>query len=253
MNNNQIFDEMRAMIDSLSSQLDILKEKLDEISLLSAPLDTNDVVKEDTSEAEVQTVAETVEETVEETQVQAQVQTQEAVEEAALSEVEENVEMAAEDELMPESDIPIVEIVDIHDSVSLAEDDENVKTADSSVPEPVQESEPVQEPEQPDSIDLPEADVPIIDALLKRHAWKSDIPGSKVKDVRSAISLNDRVLFINTLFNQDPSLFQSVVQFVNSVESLDEVLYYLSGNYPAWDYESDVVYRFMMAVRRKVD
>ena len=92
----------------------------------------------------------------------------------------------------------------------------------------------------------------VIDRMTTREAWRTDMPGSSVKDIRSAISLNDRILFINSLFDEDPMLFQSVLTKINSMAELDEVVEYLRAERPAWDMESAEVYRFMMAVRRRI-
>ena len=97
-----------------------------------------------------------------------------------------------------------------------------------------------------------EAAAPIIDAMLDKLAWKTDMPGSAVKDVRLAISLNDRILFINKLFAEDPMAFQTAIGRLNARESLDQVMEYVVAEHPDWNLESDIVYRFMMAVRRKV-
>ena len=40
--------------------------------------------------------------------------------------------------------------------------------------------------------------------VAEMQAWRTDMPGTPVKDVRSAISLNDRIIFINYLFGEDP-------------------------------------------------
>lgn len=85
-----------------------------------------------------------------------------------------------------------------------------------------------------------------------RYAWRKDMPGSQVRDIRSAIALNDRVLFINALFQQDPVRFQDALTALNGCESFDTAEDWLRTNYPQWNYDSDVVYRFMMAVRRKL-
>ena len=92
----------------------------------------------------------------------------------------------------------------------------------------------------------------VIDTMTNREAWRTDIPGSAVKDIRSAISLNDRILFINSLFDEDPMLFQAVLTKINAMTDLDEVVEYIRAERPAWDMESDEVYRFMMAVRRRI-
>lgn len=134
------------------------------------------------------------------------------------------------------------------------------------------EEEPVAEPEVAD--DLPEDDdlpffdesetvvetaaepvvksAPIIDTMTDKQAWRTDMPGSPVKDVRSAISLNDRILFINKLFDEDPMAFQEAIGKVNSFETFAQVVEYISSEHSDWNLESDTVYRFMMAVRRKV-
>ncbi len=92
----------------------------------------------------------------------------------------------------------------------------------------------------------------ISDAASAKQAWRTDIPGPEVKDVRSAISLNDRVMFISTLFRDDSMLFQDVVSRINSLNNLEKIVPYLEETFPEWNMDSDLVYRFMMAVRRKV-
>lgn len=92
----------------------------------------------------------------------------------------------------------------------------------------------------------------VIDSRPGKPRWYTDIPGSEVKDVRSAISLNDRVLFICSLFRDDSMLFQDVVNRINSFPTLEKAVEYLSGTFPEWDIYSDNVHRFMMAVRRKI-
>ena len=84
------------------------------------------------------------------------------------------------------------------------------------------------------------------------RAWLTDMPGPEVKDVRSAISLNDRVMFISSLFREDSMLFQDVVSKINAQTSIDKVVSYLEETFPEWNMDSEFVYRFMMAVRRKI-
>ena len=92
----------------------------------------------------------------------------------------------------------------------------------------------------------------VIDSRPDKPRWYTDIPGPEVKDVRSAISLNDRVLFICSLFRDDSMLFQDVVNRINSFPTLEKAVEYLSETFPEWDIYSDNVHRFMMAVRRKI-
>ena len=99
----------------------------------------------------------------------------------------------------------------------------------------------------------PAAPVAVIDVMATKHAWRSDMPGTPVKDVRAAIALVDRALFINALFDEDPMAFMVALNHVNQDETLDAAVEYLAQKHPQWDFDSDVVYRFMMAVRRKVN
>lgn len=92
----------------------------------------------------------------------------------------------------------------------------------------------------------------IADQKYGNEAWRKDMPGPEVKDVRSAISLNDRVMFISTLFRDDSMLFQDVINKINALTTLEKAVQYLKESFPEWDMDSELVYRFMMSVRRKI-
>lgn len=92
----------------------------------------------------------------------------------------------------------------------------------------------------------------IADQKYGNEAWRKDMPGPEVKDVRSAISLNERVMFISTLFRDDSMLFQDVINKINALTTLEKAVQYLKENFPEWDMDSELVYRFMMSVRRKI-
>ena len=94
---------------------------------------------------------------------------------------------------------------------------------------------------------------PILNEVMAADcAWRKDMPGSPVRDIRSAISLNDRVIFINLLFKEDAQAFVDTLAKINTMETLDQAVEYICRTFPSWDMNSDLVYRFMMAVRRKV-
>ena len=192
----QILSEIRLMISSIHSQLEVLEEKL---ALLS-----DDSVE----------VVET-----------------EVLEDAPIElDIEDVLDVDVVEELVPQQ---IVE-------------EESEQTVEV-VPEQIKEEVEM-------LIDVAAASIrpAVIDTMTTREAWRTDMPGSPVKDIRSAISLNDRILFINSLFDEDPMLFQSVLTKINSMPGLDEVVEYLRAERPAWDMESAEVYRFMMAVRRRI-
>lgn len=103
--------------------------------------------------------------------------------------------------------------------------------------EPEPEPEPAPEPGQDDTSNFP---------------WRKDNPGMLVKNIRSGISLLDRAQFIGTLFKEDFSLYDNTIAQLNSMSTLDEAVAYIKANFPQWNLGSDVVYRFMMAVRKKL-
>lgn len=119
-----------------------------------------------------------------------------------------------------------------------------------------QAEEPKQQAEEPQiALDLDiEIDNQGRSQLPDLHSfqWMNDMPGGEVANMISGISLNDRVLFINTLFREDPSLFQSTISTLNGMKSLEDAVAWLVARFPEWNLNSEVVYRFMMAARRKL-
>lgn len=137
--------------------------------------------------------------------------------------------------------------------------------AEPQAEEPQQQTERLQEQEQQQSEQQAEEPEIALDLdieidnqgrsqLPDLHSfqWMNDMPGGEVANMISGISLNDRVLFINTLFREDPSLFQSTISALNGMKSLEDAIAWLVARFPEWNLNSEVVYRFMMAARRKL-
>ncbi|MBO5980135.1 MAG: hypothetical protein J6Q12_06890 [Bacteroidales bacterium] len=159
-----------------------------------------------------------------------------------------DVEEVMDIELEPSDDLPFYDDLPVSDSETEVDD-----LPDEVVPEPEVEVEPetVPEPEPVVEPAATETPVPVIDAMTARQQWRKDMPGSPVRDIRSAISLNDRILFINYLFGEDPMAFQEMLTQLNAMPSFDEAASLAIASHPEWDLESDTVYRFMMALRRR--
>lgn len=237
----QILSEIKAMMATIRQQMEMLDAKMAELQQMSrfegedvAPIvldiDTFDLPVEEVPE-EIPAPAEPSDDLpfdlpVEETPVEEPVQEAPV---AAEPEVETVVEAASE---------PMTE--DLPEEI-LLEDHAAEETAPIIVAEP-----------EPEEVVKPLVKEAIIDAMTEKQAWRTDMPGTQVKDVRLAISLHERVLFINHLFSEDPMAFQTTVNKVNASASLDEVVEYVKETFPQWDLDSDLVYRFMMAVRRKI-
>ncbi len=84
------------------------------------------------------------------------------------------------------------------------------------------------------------------------YQWMYDMPGEPVEDVRDAISFNDRINFISELFMEDDEQYELTMDRINEARSFAEVVSEMRAAFD-WDEESDEVYRFYMAVRRKFE
>ena len=167
--------------------------------------------------------------------------------------------IAAMQEKLDDEPEPVPEETDEVDftGVELGVDD---IPADAVVPEaepagePVQVEEPepvvVEEPE-PVAEPVPQA-APAVPDETANMAWRKDNPGMLVKNIRSGISLLDRAQFIGTLFKEDFALYDNTLAQLNNMTSLDDAVAYIKANFPQWNLGSDVAYRFMMAIRKKL-
>ena len=86
----------------------------------------------------------------------------------------------------------------------------------------------------------------------KDYPWLRDVPPVRVKNIRSAISLQDRALYINTLFKEDFQLYDLTISELNALEDATQAAGYITEHFPDWNLKSDIVYSFMMAVRKKL-
>ena len=71
-----------------------------------------------------------------------------------------------------------------------------------------------------------------------------------LKDIFSAINLNDKFLFIKELFTNDSALYQSTIEKLNNAGNFNDAVRYLDGNF-LWDFNDPMVQRFLELVRRR--
>ena len=227
----QILSEIQSMMTSIRNQFNLLDAKISEFQQCVAAEDEQETI--DLEPIEFISLANEQAVEVEDVPVEPEV----AVE------LQTVVDDLPEEEDLPEDD-----------DLPFFDEPENIVEEAAPILEPV--AEPVAEPVLESVVETAAEPVvksaPIIDTMTDKQAWRTDMPGSPVKDVRSAISLNDRILFINKLFDEDPMAFQEAIGKVNSFETFAQVVEYISSEHSDWNLESDTVYRFMMAVRRKV-
>ncbi len=254
----QILSEIKSMMASIRSQLELLDAKMAELQQAVDPeefesesvdLDIDvDIMQEETPFEEV---------TVQELPMEETVGEEEAVEE------------------IPDDDLPFDEVPEVSETEVTETEDADIPESDDlpEVPESddlpevrepeMSEPEPAEDDDLPGIFDEPEvvpaapktkaaAKPTVNDMMASDYAWRRDMPGARVRDVRSAISLNDRVIFINLLFEEDAQVFVNTLTRINSMENLDQAVELISAEFPSWDMSSDLVSRFMMAVRRKL-
>ena len=227
----EILSEIKELVSSISKELALIETKMSEYQSLyesdedrieSLDLEDDYFLNITTAISSPATIERPQPEPDPEPVAEPQLEPEPAAEPIAVPEPEPAAEPAAEPTAEPE---PVAE--------------------PTAVPEPKQKPKPKPQPEA-------EQSTAIVDKLAAKQRWRTDMPGSPVKDIRSAIALNDRVLFINTLFDKDPVRFQADLTAINGMDTLAQAIDYFQEHHPEWNFDSDTVYRFMMAVRRRV-
>ena len=77
---------------------------------------------------------------------------------------------------------------------------------------------------------------------------------SPVKDLRKAIGINDRFLFINELFRGDENMYERCIKTINSFNIYAEAEYWISRELKVkigWKNDSHTVLHFDQLVKRR--
>ena len=240
----QILLEMNDILTALKDQIAALEIKISEYQ---------QIVENQSFVEEVPPIVELPEEIVEDI-VEEDIIEDPEVEDPGVEDIE--VEEVEESDETPEV---VVEMLDIEEEPEEEQPDMfelevmDIELAPSDdlpfYDDPVSDDSSAEESTEEDDIPVT---VAVIDAMTAKQAWRTDMPGTPVKDIRSAISLNDRILFINYLFGEDPIAFQEMLTKLNAMSSFAEAADHIIASNPDWDLESDTVYRFMMAIRRRL-
>ena len=85
--------------------------------------------------------------------------------------------------------------------------------------------------------------------LADTYNLDKKLASSPIEKLELGIGLNDRFQFIRELFDNDANLFQQVVQQIDKMESLNDAVSYLSGNYQ-WK-KNDTSIKFAQLVKRR--
>lgn len=243
-----ILNDMRQAVASLREQLESLEAQMAslELSVKAEIAEAEAVAAEKAAEEAAAAAEKAAEEAAVAASVAAEVQpapvaaleTEAAPMETAEAPVE-TVEATVAEAAVAADDMPFYDDGDLPEPIDLGISDFNIGDIDI----------PAANINDAEAVNVKPA---VMDVMAEKCAWKTDMPGTPVKNVLSAISLNDRILFVKTLFGEDAALFQQTIQIFNTYTTLDEAEAYVRTNFKNWDMNSDIVYRFMMAARRKL-
>ena len=139
-------------------------------------------------------------------------------------------------------------------------------------PDPIVEAkpEPVVEPAKPvqeeitfvvEEVEAPS--IPVEQPTAQAEQPKQETPkfaqvtdlGSKlaqkpIKDIFSALSINERYMFRSQLFNNDQDLFMKSINTLNESKDFKTALEFIKTHF-SWDFESKDVQRFLSIVERR--
>jgi len=82
----------------------------------------------------------------------------------------------------------------------------------------------------------------------------STLKGSPVKELRKAIGVNDRFVFINELFRGDEPMYERSIKTINNFRILPEAEYWMERELKiklGWDDSREIVQHFYQLVRRR--
>jgi hypothetical protein len=135
----------------------------------------------------------------------------------------------------------------------------DVKFDDSVISPPVEQERPLFTPEavpvKPAPEPITSKPAPSLNDLLAKTNGKSDEPVKvPIADLKQAISLNEKLLFIKDLFNGYNLAYSEVIDIINKMSSFEAADSYLQNNYAAknnWANKQATVDQFYELLNRR--
>jgi len=163
------------------------------------------------------------------------------------------ISSAAEEIPIPEEEIPIP----VEEDLNEVSTDSELSAEEEAAEEEEKEAEAAQENEDTAQENKAEEEKPVEKKENKGkpdwYDWEVDYPADYVDDLIDSMGLNDRMQFINELFNGKEIEFENVMEEIDNIGNFKKIVWHLREEYPQWDETSDIVYRFYMHIRRKYD
>jgi len=152
---------------------------------------------------------------------------------------------------------PVVSTPDtlkVPEIVSEPEPIKETETAEVSLPEtpPIEESLPLKEVHEVILIDESDS----LNEILKedKEELSDTLQNSPIKDLKKAIGINDRFLYINELFQGDETSFERSIKTINGFSIYAEAEYWIRRELKTklgWDLQSETVKEFDALVKRR--
>ncbi len=74
----------------------------------------------------------------------------------------------------------------------------------------------------------------------------------KIQDIRKHLTINQRFMFVNSLFEGNAERFNEVIDHIERQDSVDEAIHYLHAAFSEWDREGEEAQEFYSIVRRRL-
>ena len=85
---------------------------------------------------------------------------------------------------------------------------------------------------------------------ISKQDVSSKIQSKPIKDINTAIGLNDKFIFIRELFGGDKEYYHETIQLLNNFDTYESALEFLKSNFD-WDFDDPNFERLSKLVRRK--
>lgn len=119
---------------------------------------------------------------------------------------------------------------------------------ENTAPEVSEPEKPVEQPTAP----IQKAEEPKKEAPVMKQATDlgSKLGQKPIKDIYSALTINERYLYRSQLFNNNQDFFMKSINTLNESKDFNTALGFIKGNF-SWDFENKDVQNFMSIVERR--
>ncbi len=158
------------------------------------------------------------------------------------------------DESWEDDEATIGEVGDTdHEEVFFQKETDIVNIPEPIIDEPIEEVKKIEEPVIPAS--KTEVDeVYTINQKISAQMGKTEPALLPITDLKSAITLNDKLLFVKDLFNGYSLAYSEAIEILNRFNGLDEADTFLKKNYATknnWDNKPQTVEKFYELLKRR--